>query len=143
MNTRSQSTPRVAAVALRGAIVALTLATAYIHFTLGGLMFQATAAGYVALAVAMVLPNSFASDIRWLTRLALMGFAAGVIGGWVVMGHPVFFQSVAAKTIEAALIALVAVEEYLEVGGPVAVARKLVDFGSSVFGRRAAAGAAA
>ena len=143
MNTRSQSLPRIGTAALRGAIVALTLATAYIHFTLGSLMFTATAAGYVALAGALVLPLTFANDLRWLTRLALIGYTAGVIGGWVVMGHPVFFQSIAAKSIEIVLIALVVIEEYVAVGGPRTVARKLAGLGSSVVGRRAGAGAAA
>ena len=143
MNTRSQNTPRIGAIALRGAIVALTLATAYIHFTLGGTMFIATAAGYAALAGAMVLPLSFASDIRWLTRLALIGYTAGVIGGWVVMGHPVFFQSIAAKSIEVVLVALVVAEEYLAVGGPVTVARKLRTVGSRITGRLVGAGAGA
>ena len=87
----------VGSIALRGAIVALALGTAYIHFTLGGTIFLATAAGYVALAVAMVAPLGIARDVRWLTRLALMGFAAGTIGAWYIQGHPIFFQSVAAK----------------------------------------------
>ena len=139
MSARPVSSVTPGKVVLRGAIVALTLATAYIHFTLGGLMFLATAAGYVALAGAMALPISFASNLRWLTRLALIGYTAGVIGGWVVMGHPVFFQSIAAKSIEVVLIALVAVEEYLAVGGPIAVARRLLNLGSRLVGAGAAA----
>lgn len=139
MSSRPVSSVSPHKVALRGAIVALALATAYIHFTLGGVMFLAAAAGYVALAGAMVAPFSFASDLRWLTRLALIGYTAGVIGGWVVMGHPVFFQAVAAKSIEAVLIVLVAVEEYLAVGGPIAVARRLANLGSRLVGAGAAA----
>jgi hypothetical protein len=131
----------VGSIALRSAIVALALGTAYIHFTLGGTIFLATAAGYVALSAAMVAPLGIARDVRWLTRLALMGLAAGTIGAWYFQGHPVFFQSVAAKTIEVALIGLLAVETYLEVGGPIAVARRVFGIGSRLVG--AGAGAAA
>jgi hypothetical protein len=135
-------TPRlIGKIALRGAIVALILATGYIHYTLGGLIFTATAAGYLALAIAMAAPIGIAHDLRWLTRLAVMGFAAGTIFAWLVQGHPIFFQSVAAKTIEVALIALVAVEEYVEVGSPIVVARKLVNLGARVVGVRAGAAA--
>jgi hypothetical protein len=131
----------VGSIALRGAIVALALGTAYIHFTLGGTIFAATAAGYVALSAAMVAPLGIARDVRWLTRLALMGFAAGTIGAWYIQGHPVFFQSIAAKSIEVALIGLLAAETYVEVGGPIAVARRFVNLGSRFVG--AGAGAAA
>ncbi|MFI5226164.1 MAG: hypothetical protein ACHQ3P_05765 [Candidatus Limnocylindrales bacterium] len=135
-------TPRLfGGIALRGAIVALILATGYIHYTLGGLIFTATAAGYLALAVAMVAPIGIAHDLRWLTRLTVMGFAAGTIFAWLMQGHPIFFQSVAAKTVEVALIALVAVEEWVEVGSPTVVARKLVSLGARVVGVRAGAAA--
>lgn len=129
----------VGSIALRSAIVALTLGTAYIHYTLGSSIFLATAAGYVVLAAAMVAPLGIAADVRWLTRLALMGFAAGTIGAWFIQGHPIFFQAVAAKTIEVALIGLLAVETYVEVGGPIAVTRRIVNLGSRLVGAGAAA----
>jgi hypothetical protein len=96
-------------------------------------------AGYVALTVAMVAPLGIARDVRWLTRLALMGFAAGTIGAWFIQGHPVFFQSVAAKTIEVVLIGALAVETYVEVGGPIAVTRRIFSLGSRLVGAGAAA----
>jgi hypothetical protein len=129
----------VGTTALRSAIVALALGTAYIHYTLGGTIFVVTAAGYAALAVAMVAPLGIARDVRWLTRLALAGFAAGTIGAWYVQGHPIFFQAVAAKAIEVALISLIAVETYVEVGGPLAIARKFASLGSRLVGSGAAA----
>jgi hypothetical protein len=132
-----------AGVALRVAIIGLTLATGYIHFTLGGMLFLANAAGYVALAGAMALPISFASDLRWLTRLALMGYAAATIVGWVVMG-PRFTLAYVAKGIEIVLIALLAVEQYRTVGGPTVVARRLTGLATSVLARvRVRRGAAA
>lgn len=126
-------------VVLRGAIVALALGTAYLHFTLGGIQFTAAAAGYVALTVAMVAPIKLARDARWLTRLALMGFAAGTIGAWYIQGHPIFFQAVAAKVIEVVLIGLVAAELYVEVGGPIAIAKRMFNLGSRLVGAGAAA----
>jgi hypothetical protein len=109
--------------AVRGSIVALTLATGYIHFTLGGLLFLANAAGYLTLAVAMALPIALASRYRWLIRPALAGYAATTIVGWLIMG-PRFDLAYIAKGIELALIALVLVEMFRYDGGPVAVARR-------------------
>ena len=42
-------------VVLRTAVIGLTLATAAIHFSLGGLLFLANTAGYTVLALAMVV----------------------------------------------------------------------------------------
>jgi hypothetical protein len=42
-------------LALTAAIVELTLTTAYIHLTLGGLLFTLNADGYFALAVAIAV----------------------------------------------------------------------------------------
>src|SRR5256885_16630400 len=62
--------------AVRGSIVALTLATGYIHFTLGGLLFLANAAGYVSLADAMTPPLALASRYRCLIRSRIAGDAS-------------------------------------------------------------------
>jgi len=58
-----------AAIVLRAAIVGATLVTAYIHSTLGGPLFTLNAAGYLAFAVAMVVPSP-AIPVRWLVRAA-------------------------------------------------------------------------
>jgi hypothetical protein len=108
---------------LRGGIVALTLATGYIHYTLGGLLFLANAAGYATLAVAMALPIALASQFRWLIRPVLAGYAATTIVGWLIMG-PRFDLAYIAKGIELALIALLIVEMFRYDGGPIAVARR-------------------
>ena len=50
-----RSTPST--VALRASVVGLTLATAAIHASLGGMLFMANAAGYTVLAIAMVIPG--------------------------------------------------------------------------------------
>src|SRR5689334_11069687 len=85
MTTQHRSSSQPLTVLLRAAIVALTIATAQIHATLGGLMFTLNAIGYATLATAMVLPGPFAT-IRWLTRYALAGFAAITVAGWLAFG---------------------------------------------------------
>ncbi len=110
-------------VVLRVAIVALTLSTAYIHYTLGGLMFLMNAVGYLVLAAAMVAPVAIASKYRWLIRAALIVFALLTIGGWMIFGARIFVGYLD-KGIELVLIALLFVEMMRYDGGPVAVAQR-------------------
>jgi hypothetical protein len=114
---------RLTTILARTLLVALTLATAAIHTSLGGLLFLMNAVAYATLAVAMVLPGP-AAQVRWLIRLALMGFAAATIGGWVLFGarFPLAYLD---KAIEVALIAVVAFELWHSDGGPIPVARRL------------------
>jgi hypothetical protein len=114
---------RPALVILRIEIVALTLATAWIHATLGSTLFLLNACGYVVLAAAMVLPGPVAR-VRWLARYALMGFAATTIAAWLAFGAH-FDLAYLSKGIEVALIGLLLVESWVVDGGPVAVARRL------------------
>ena len=109
-------------IALRIAIVALTLATAQIHATLGGVMFTLNAIGYATLAAAMVMPGPI-GRIRWLTRYALIGFTATTIVGWLAFGAR-FDLAYIDKAIEAALIGLLLIESWVIDGGPLAVARR-------------------
>lgn len=139
--SRSSVTP--AAVALRVAIVGLALGTAYIHATLGGLLFTLNALGYVVAAVAMVIPLGIAIRFRWVVRLGLMGYAATTIIGWAVQG-PYYSTAFIAKGIEVALIALLAVDFVRADGNPVAKVRsELAAALAWVGARRASAGAAA
>ena len=91
----------LSSVVLRTAVIGLS-ATAAIHFSLGGLLFLANAAGYTVLALAMVAPGPTARW-RWLVRLALIGFTAATIAGWVAYG-PRFGLAYLDKAIEVALI---------------------------------------
>jgi hypothetical protein len=109
-------------IALRIGVVALTLATAQIHATLGGLMFTLNAIGYATLAAAMVLPGPI-GRIRWLTRYALIGFTAATIVGWLAFGAR-FDLAYIDKAIEAALIGLLLIESWVIDGGPLAVVRR-------------------
>jgi hypothetical protein len=108
---------------IRVAIVALTLATAYIHSTLGGLLFSLNAAGYLVAAAAMVAPLAIASRFRWVIRVGLMGYAATTIIGWAIQG-PYYTTAYVAKGIEVALIALLVIDLIRFEGNPVALVRR-------------------
>jgi hypothetical protein len=112
-------------IALRIAIVALSLSTAWIHLTLGGTLFTLNATGFVVGAVAMVIPGAFASRFRWLIRLGLAGYAAMTIAAWLI--QPVFYSTAyIAKAIEVALICLLAIDFFRRDGNPIEHVRHAV-----------------
>ncbi|HEV8698711.1 MAG TPA: hypothetical protein VGQ89_13525 [Candidatus Limnocylindrales bacterium] len=122
ISTHQPQTANSLTIALRIGVVALTLATAQIHLTLGGLLFTLNAIGYATLAAAMVLPGPV-GRIRWLTRYALIGFTAVTIAGWLAFGAR-FDLAYIDKAIETALIGLLLIESWVIDGGPLAVARR-------------------
>lgn len=128
-------------IALRVAIVGLTLATGYIHSTLGGLLFTLNAVGYLVAAVAIVIPLALAIRFRWVVRLGLMGYAATTILGWALQG-PYYSTAFLAKGIEVALIALLAIDFARMDGNPITVIKNELGLLSARFGRRPAAGSA-
>src|SRR5918992_3722942 len=93
-------------------IVELTLATAYVHLTLGGLDKTLNGLGFLALGAAYVatalLPFDFVRRLSWLPRIGLAVFALGTIGAYVVIG-PYFQLGWITKGIEVAIIGLVIV----------------------------------
>jgi hypothetical protein len=127
---------RAAGVVLTAGIVALAAATSYIHLTLGGLLFLLNGLGYAGLIGLIVLgaaaPHPLVSRFDWFPRLALIGYTAMTIAGYLVLG-PYFTLGWITKGIEVALIALVAVDIVRVYGSPLAMARKAI---SSVFGER-------
>jgi hypothetical protein len=133
---------RPADVAIRAAIVALTLSTAYIHSTLGGLLFTLNAAGYVVAAIAMVIPLAIAVRFRWIVRVGLIGYAATAIVAWAVMG-PYFTTAYVAKAIEVALIVTLAVDFARHDGNPVNVVRRELAAFTDLVTRRDAVAAGA
>jgi hypothetical protein len=139
----SRTSLRASDVALRAAIVGLALGTAYIHSTLGGLLFTLNALGYVTFAVAMVIPLALAVRFRWAIRLALIAYAMTTIAGWAIQG-PYYSTAYIAKAIEVALIVAVAVDFARMDGNPVTVIRReLASFGSFVARVRGTAAAGA
>jgi hypothetical protein len=129
---------RPASAVIRTVVVGLTLMTAAIHVSLGGLLFLANAVGYTTLAVAMILPGPL-GRVRWLVRLALLGFTAATIGGWVLFGarFPLAYLD---KTIELGLIAAVAVELWRVDGGPPGVIRRIRGLIARITGMQPARG---
>jgi hypothetical protein len=134
---------RASDVVLRAAIVGLALATGYIHFTLGGLLFTLNAIGYATAAVAIAIPLALAVRFRWVVRLGLIAYALTTIVAWAIQG-PYFTTAYIAKGIEVALIALVAIDFARMDGNPVdVVKREFAAFTDFVGGRRGSAGAGA
>ncbi len=123
MNAPRATSP--AGLAIRVAIVGLTLATGWIHLTLGGLLFTLNGIGYLVAAAAMVLPIALAVRFRWFIRLGLIGYAITAIVGWYLMG-PRYDVAYIAKAIEVALIALLAVEVWAYDGNPLQRIGRLV-----------------
>ena len=117
---------RAAGAALTAAIVGLTLATAYIHSTLGGLLFTLNALGYLGLAGLIVIgaaaPVAIVERFSWFPRLALIGYTALTIAGYLVMG-PYFSLGFIAKGIEIALVALLVVDVIRVYGHPLGLVR--------------------
>jgi hypothetical protein len=112
-------------IAVRGVILALTLATGYIHSTLGGPLFTLNAIGYAVAAAAMVAPLGLAIQFRGVIRLGLIGYAATAIVAWYLTG-PRYDIAYLAKAIEVVLIVLLAVDFARHDGNPIAYVRRLV-----------------
>jgi hypothetical protein len=101
------------AVALTIPIVELALTTAYVHLTLGGLLFTANAIGYAVLAglyaLGTALDGSSLGRFSWMPRLALLGFTLATIAGYLATG-PYFTLGWVTKGVELALATLVAAD---------------------------------
>jgi hypothetical protein len=109
-------------IVLRLATVALTLATAYIHSTLGGVLFTLNAIGYAVGAAALVVPIPIAVRYRWLVRIGLAGYATTSIAAWVI--QPTYYSTAyLAKAIELALIAVLATDFIRHDGNPIELIR--------------------
>ena len=124
-------------LALRAAVGALTIATAAIHFSLGGLLFTLNGLAYATLAVALVAPLPIAGRYRWLVRLALLGFTALTIAGWVAFGarYDIAYMD---KGIELLLIALLLADIRRADGGIVESVRRLIGLAATVLAWRPA-----
>jgi hypothetical protein len=121
---------RATGAVLTAAIVALTAATAYIHLGLGGLLFTLNGLGYLGLAVLVVIgavaPVAIVERFSWFPRLALAGYTALTIVGYLVMG-PYFTLGFIAKGIEVAIIALVTIDVIRVHGSPMGLVRDAIE----------------
>jgi hypothetical protein len=130
---------RATGAVLTAAIVALTAATAYIHLGLGGLLFTLNGLGYLGLAVLVVIgavaPVAMVERFSWFPRLALIGYTAMTIVGYLIMG-PYFMLGFIAKGIEVAIIALVTIDVIRVYGSPMGLVRAALESVASVLPER-------
>jgi hypothetical protein len=117
---------RTGGFAVTTAIVGLALATGYIHLGLGGLLFTLNGLGYIGLAGLIVIgaaaPMPMVQRFSWFPRVALIGYTAMTIAGYLVMG-PYFTLGFIAKGIEVALLAVLAVDVVRVYGSPMGLVR--------------------
>ena len=130
---------RTAGVMLTAVIVGLTAATANIHLGLGGLLFTLNGLGYLGLAALVIVgaaaPMPLIRRFSWFPRVALIGYTAMTIGGYLVMG-PYFTLGWIAKGIEVALIAALAVDVMRVYGSPMGLIRSALSSVSPILPAR-------
>jgi hypothetical protein len=117
---RQPTAVRIAGIGLTAGIVELTLMTAFIHWTLGGVLFTVNAIGYVVLGAAVVVASlapAWLNRFGWLPRIGLAGYTATTIGAYLVMG-PYFDLGWIAKGIEVAILTLLAADLLRRYGSP-------------------------
>jgi hypothetical protein len=123
------TTNPIARILLIGVILELTLATALIHLSLGGVLFSLNGLGFVGLgaayAIAAVGPIPIVQRFEWLPRLALGVYAAVTIGAYLLIG-PYFTLGWVTKAIELAIVGLVLADLLATYGSPTRLVRTAV-----------------
>lgn len=123
---------------LTTAIVVLALVAAGVHLSLGSLLFLLNGLGYLGLSGLIVIgylkPHPFVARFDWFPRLALMGYAATTIVGYLIIG-PYSTLGWTTKAVEAVMIGLLALDLVRVYGGVRGVWQAVVE---SVLGRSAA-----
>ena len=111
---------------LTAVAVTLTLITAYIHLSLGGLLFILNGLGYLGLGALVitgaVVRHPIVARYAWLPRVALAGYAGVTIVSYLIVG-PYFALGWIAKGVEIALMSVVAVDLLRAYGSPGGVVR--------------------
>jgi hypothetical protein len=105
----TDSPARIVGAVLCLVMIELTVATAYIHVSLGGTIFQLNGIGYLVLAAgvaAAALPIPLVQRLGWVPRIGLAGYAFATIVAYLVIG-PYFLLGWTTKAIEVAIIGLV------------------------------------
>jgi hypothetical protein len=114
---------------LTAAILGLTAVAAMVHLSLGGLLFTLNGFGYAGLAGLILIAywgtNPLIVRFNWFPRLALMGYAATTIVGYLVIG-PYSTLGWFTKAVEVTLITLLAVDTLRAYGGVSGTVRKVV-----------------
>jgi hypothetical protein len=116
----SPSAGDLAGIVLTLVIIELTAATAYIHLSLGGLLFTLNGLGYVVVLAAYLLgvtaPLAIVQRFSWLPRLGLAAYALVTIGAYLAIG-PYFTLGWITKAIEVAIIGLLVADLLIAYGG--------------------------
>ena len=120
---RSKTDWQPIGIVLTIGIVGLSLWTALIHLSLGGLLFTMNAIGFAVLAAAQVVPGELAARYRWIPRFALAGFTAATIAGWLLFGAR-FSLGYLATGIEVVMLVLLAIAIVRENGSPATMIRR-------------------
>jgi hypothetical protein len=108
MRTNARTTDML----LLAGIVLLTLTTAAVHYTLGGMIFMLNALGYVTLAVVVVASLFVLLRLRPLVLIALALFAITSIVAWLIMGSRIDLAYFT-KAVEVVLLVLIGAYLYL------------------------------
>ena len=114
----SRTSLRTSDIAVRAAIVALALATGYIHSTLGGLLFTLNAVGYAVAAIAIVVPLALAVRFRWVIRVGLMGYAATAILMWAIQGFAAYLPLMMPVAVRVSLLSALATPKSMSFTSP-------------------------
>ena len=119
---------RTARLLLTLTVIELTVVTAYIHLTLGGMLFTLNGLGYLGLAAlyatTVVSRPAIVRRFGWVARVALAAYTLVTIAAYLVIG-PHFDLGWITKGIEVAIVTLVAVDvlsTYGSAGGLVSAA---------------------
>jgi hypothetical protein len=111
---------------LTAVAVTLSMTTACIHLSLGSILFTLNAAGYLGLAVLVIIgaavPHPIVARFAWLPDVGLAGYAAVTIASYLIVG-PYFALGWIAKGVEIALIGVVAADLLGMYGSPASVIR--------------------
>ncbi len=98
---------------LTAVAVTLTLTTAYVHLTLGGMVFTLNALGYLGFSLLMIIgasvPHPIVVRFAWLPGVGLGAYAAMTIVAYLIVG-PHFALGWITKGVELALIGVVAAD---------------------------------
>ncbi len=116
---------------LRGTAIVLAAGAAWIHWSLGSLIYTLNAVGFATLAIALVVPfevvvgPAAGRALRTLVRLAVIAFAAATITGWLLIGARITL-GYEATALEAAIAVVMAASIARATGSPAAVVRELL-----------------
>jgi len=129
MNDNGTKPKPRSAMLLTSAILVLVLVAAFVHLSLGELIFLLNGLGYLGLAALVVIaynvPHPLVARFAWFPRVALIGYALTTIVGYLIIG-PYSTLGWTTKVVEVVMITLVVIDLVREYGSARAVVREAV-----------------